>query len=234
MKTRSRRYLQYAVGLLLGVMILTGIQSTKVVARDVGSLQNMNAGAAEVIDSIDSMTKEEMEELVENAAPEAAKYKLVMANVKESMNIRKEPDVNSEKLGLLYADCGGEILERVEGWTKIRSGNLVGWANNDYLYFGEEALEKAEELGVYQATINATGLRIRKEPGAYAPIWGNVEKDTVYQAVMDSSNQEWIAIEYGGALGYVSAEYVLVEFTIDHGETWEDIKEREKREMKFI
>lgn len=232
MKTRSRKHWQSLVMLLLGVMILTGIQSTKVMAGEPEGLPNMNAGAAEAIDSIDSMTREEMEELAEVAAAEATKYKLVMANVKESMNIRKEPDVNSEKLGLLYADCGGEILERADGWTKIRSGNLVGWANNEYLYFGEEALEKAEELGVYEATIEATGLRIRKEPSSEASIWGKVENHAVYQAVIESSTQDWIAIEYGGALGYVSAEYVSLEFTIDHGETWADIEEREKREMK--
>ena len=232
MKTRSRKHWQYIVMLLLGVMILTGIQSTEVMASENESLQEMSAGAAEVIDSIDSMTMEEMEELAEDAQAEAAKYKLVMANVKESMNIRKEPDANSEKLGLLYADCGGEILERTEGWTKIQSGNLIGWASNDYLHFGEAALEMAEELGIYKATVNATGLRIRKEPSTEAPIWGEVENHAVYQAVMESSTEQWIAIEYGGALGYVSAEYVSLEFTIDHGETWQDIKEREERERK--
>ena len=232
MKTRNRKHLLRTVILLLGVMILTGIQSTKVMAGELDSLPNMSVGAAEVIDSIDFMTKEEIEELAEIAVAEAAKYKLVMAKVKESMNIRREPDVNSEKLGLLYADCGGEILERKDGWTKIQSGNLVGWANNEYLYFGEEALKKAEELGIYEATIDATGLRIRKEPSTDAPIWGKVEENAVYQAVIESSTDSWIAIEYGGALGYVSAEYVSLEFTIDHGETWDDIKEREKREMK--
>lgn len=232
MKTRGRKHLHYAVMLLLGVMILTGIPSTKAEASEPESLLNMSAGAAEVIDSIDFMTIEEMEKLAEDAQAEAAKYKLVMAKVKESMNIRREPDANSEKLGLLYADCGGEILERREGWTKIQSGNLVGWANNDYLYFGEEALEIAEKLGIYEATVNATGLRIRKEPSTEAEIWGNVEKNAVYQAVMEESTDDWIAVEYGGALGYVSAEYVILEFTIDHGETWEDIKIREEKERK--
>ncbi len=232
MKTRSRKHLHKAVMLLLGVMILTGIQSTKVMAIESQDLLSLNAGAAEVIDSIDDMSHEEMEELAEEAAEEAAKYKLVMANVKESMNIRKEPDANSEKLGLLYADCGGEILERGQGWTKIQSGNLIGWAKNDYLFFGEEALKKAEELGVYEAKVNATGLRIRKEPSTEASIWGNVEKDAVYPAVTEYTTPEWVAIEYGGALGYISAEYVTMEFTIDHGETWADIEEREKREMK--
>lgn len=232
MRTRSRKHLHKAVMLLLGVMILTGIQSTKVMAIESQDLLSLNAGAAEVIDSIDNMSHEEMEELAEEAAEEAAKYKLVMANVKESMNIRKEPDANSEKLGLLYADCGGEILERGQGWTKIQSGNLIGWAKNDYLFFGEEALKKAEELGVYEAKVNSTGLRIRKEPSTEASIWGNVEKDAVYSAVTEYTTPEWVAIEYGGALGYISAEYVTLEFTIDHGETWADIEEREKREMK--
>ena len=236
MKTRNRKHLLRTVILLLGVMILTGIQGTKVMASEVDELLNLSAGAGEVIDSIDTMTLEEVEELVEIAAleakKEAEKYKLVMAKVNESMNVRKEPYEDAEKVGLLYAYCGGDIIERKDGWTKLQSGNLIGWAKDEYLYFGEEALANAEEVGIYESTIHASGLRVRKEPSTEAPIWGNVQNGVVYQAVMESSTEEWVAIEYGGSLGYVSAEYVTTEFTVDHGETWNEIEAREKREMQ--
>lgn len=236
MKTRNRKHLLRTVILLLGVMILTGIRGTKVMASEVDELLNLSAGAAEVIDSIDAMTLKEVEELAEIAAleakKEAEKYKLVMAKVNESMNVRKEPYEDAEKVGLLYADCGGDIIERKDGWTKLQSGNLIGWAKDEYLYFGEEALAKAEEVGIYESTIHATGLRVRKEPSTEAPIWGNVQNGVVYQTIMESSTEEWVAIEYGGALGYVSAEYVTTEFTVDHGETWNEIEAREKREMQ--
>ncbi|MGN1315103.1 MAG: cell wall hydrolase [Lachnospiraceae bacterium] len=229
MKTKSREALSRLVGLLLMVVVVAGTMTTEVEAAQTEVLAAMNAGAATVLDSINVMTEEE---LAEYAAEYEEKYSLVMANVRESMNIRQEPSADSAKIGLLYADCGGTILERGDGWTKIQSGNLIGWASNDYLLFGEEALQLAEQVGVYNATVHASGLNIRKEPSTEAAIWDQVNDGEVYEAVMDYTTDEWVAIEYGGALGYISADYVTLEFTIDHGETLEEIKEREIRERK--
>ena len=172
------------------------------------------------------------EELVQLAEEYEEKYSLVMADVRESMNVREEPSVDSAKVGLLYADCGGTILERGNGWTKIQSGNLVGWANNEYLLFEEEAIELSQEVGVYQVTVHATGLNIRKEPTTESEIWDQVKEGDVYDAVEEHTTDEWVAIEYGGALGYISSEYVTTEFVIDHGETLEEIEERERQERK--
>ena len=38
--------------------------------------------------------------------------KLVMAKVNEYVNIRQEADQDAEKVGVLYKDCGGDILEK--------------------------------------------------------------------------------------------------------------------------
>ena len=236
MKARSKKSLQKLVSLILGIAILFGSFHIDVWAADLSALLSMNAGAAEVIDSIDTMTMEEVTELAtlddEEEAEEKEEYNIVMARVNESMNIRELPDSGSEKVGLLYADCGGTILEEGDGWTKIQSGNLVGWAKNDYLVFGEAAYNLAQEVGVYEATVNASGLRMRKEPNTESSVLTTVEDGEVFQAISEYTTEEWIAVEYGGALGYISADYVSMEFTIDHGETMEEIKERERRERR--
>ena len=205
-------------------------------AANLTAIMSLNAGAAKVIDSIDDMSMEEVTELAtlddEEEAKEKEKYNIVMARVCESMNIRELPDSNSERVGYLYADCGGTILEEGDGWTKIQSGNLIGWAKNDYLVFGEAAYNLAQEVGVYEATVNASGLRMRKEPTTESGVWKMVEDGEVFQAISEHTTDEWIAVEYGGALGYISADYVTLEFTVDHGETLEEIKERERRELR--
>ena len=155
-----------------------------------------------------------------------------MADVVNSLNVRAEASEEAEKLGLMYADCGGEILERGEGWTKIKSGNLVGWASNEYLLFDEEALELAESVGRTLATVNADALRVRKEPNEEAAIWGLIQKDDVVEAVVEETTDDWVAIEFEGELGFISAEYVSTEFLVDNGETYEEIKEREKKERE--
>ncbi len=232
MKTKGREILLRFAVLLLMVVVAAGTKTTKAEAAEVGeeeTLASLGIGAAEVLDVVDEMTEEE---LVQFAEEYEEKYSLVMADVKESMNIREEPTVDSAKVGLLYADCGGTILERGDGWTKIQSGNLIGWANNDYLLFEEEAIQMSEEVGVLKVTVHASGLNVRKEPGTDSGIWTQAREGDVYEAVEEETTEEWVAIEYGGALGFISAEYVTTEFVIDHGETFDEIEERERRERK--
>ena len=236
MKLRSNKSLQRLVACVLGIVVFFTIFSNEVMAANLTAIMSLNAGAAKVIDSIDDMSMEEVTELAtlddEEEAKEKEKYNIVMARVCESMNIRELPDSNSERVGYLYADCGGTILEEGDGWTKIQSGNLIGWAKNDYLVFGEAAYNLAQEVGVYEATVNASGLRMRKEPTTESGVWKMVEDGEVFQAISEHTTDEWIAVEYGGALGYISADYVTLEFTVDHGETLEEIKERERRELR--
>ena len=236
MKARSNKNLQKLVAYMLGIAVLVSAFSNDVMAANINAILSLNAGAAEVIDSIDNMSMEEVTELAtlddEEEAKEKEKYNIVMARVCESMNIRALPDSSSERVGYLYADCGGTILEEGDGWTKIQSGNLVGWAKNDYLVFGEAAYNLAQEVGVYEATVCASGLRMRKEPTTESGVWKMVEDGEVFQAISEHTTDEWIAVEYGGALGYISADYVTLEFTVDHGETLEEIKERERRELR--
>ena len=175
----------------------------------------------------EEIQEEEIQEEEIQEEESEKEYNIVMARVNESMNIRELPDSNSAKVGLLYADCGGTILEKGDGWTKIQSGNLIGWAKDDYLVFGEAAEKLVQEVGVYEATVQASGLRMRKEPTTESGVWQTVKNGEVFQAIAEYTTEEWIAVAYGGSLGYISADYVSLEFTIDHGETLEEIKERE-------
>lgn len=84
-----------------------------------------------------------------------------MANVKNALNMRSEADESSDKVGMLYKDCGGTVLERKDGWTRLQSGNVIGWAKDEYLLFGEEADTLANDVGKMIAYMN-DAVRIRK------------------------------------------------------------------------
>ena len=164
---------------------------------------------------------------------------IVMTSVQNVLNVRTEPDSEAELAGYLYADCGGTVLEQRDGWTKLESGELTGWANNDYLLFGEEARKEAKDAGRIVATTKTGALRIRKEPSGDAAIYDLLEEGAKYEVVDEeqirfSEDQEitadWVAINYGGKTGYVSSEYVQVDFEIDYGETVEQVKAREEAE----
>ena len=157
---------------------------------------------------------------------------LVMANVRKAVTIRSDASENSEKLGKLYKDCGGTILEQKDGWTKLQSGNLIGWASDTYLLFGEEAQELANDVGKTVATVQAETVRIRKEPNTDCEVYGLLPKDEMIDVTEKTEDGKWVAIDYMGKKGYVSSEFLELKFIIDCGETNEEIKERERREKE--
>ncbi|MDE7028907.1 MAG: SH3 domain-containing protein [Lachnospiraceae bacterium] len=153
---------------------------------------------------------------------------LVMAKVNEYVNIRKDADQDSEKVGILYKDCGGDVLEKNDEWTKIKSGDVTGWIKNQYLYFGSEAEELAKDVGVLTAYSNTETLRVRKEPSLDAGIVGLLANGQAVEAI--SEEGDWVKVSYEGETGFVSAEYVRVEFGIDTAESMEAVRAREEAE----
>lgn len=157
---------------------------------------------------------------------------LVMANVKSVLNVRSEAREDAGKVGKLYKDCGGTILDRRDGWTKLQSGNIVGWASDKYLLFGEDALALANDVGKMIATISVETLRVRMEPSTEAGIYGLLPKGEIVEVLKNDEESGWVCIDYDGNDGYVSGEYVTLDFLIDAGETVEEIKAREEAERE--
>ncbi|MBR1478321.1 MAG: cell wall hydrolase [Lachnospiraceae bacterium] len=176
-------------------------------------------------------TKDDNDKEAKAATEPKKTSNLVMANVKSALNVRKEPNEDSDKVGKLYKDCGGTIVERKDGWTKLKSGNLEGWASDEYLLFDEDAVELANDVGRLVATVNADTLRVRKEADPSAGIWGLLPRGEIVD-VVDNSNEEWALIDYEGEDGYINAQYLVFDFRIDAGETLEEIKAREAAERE--
>ena len=90
---------------------------------------------------------------------------LAVANVKnEPLNMRTSPSVDAEIIGKCYRGSGGTVLDRKNGWTRIRSGGLEGWLKDDYLLFGRDIEPLAKELGLLRAKVTAVTLNVRKTP----------------------------------------------------------------------
>lgn len=245
MKTKGRRLLHRLSGVLIGAAAFGLLQLTAVAAGSTESLHASDAGAATVLDApLADLKKEERQaasstshdtekESSQDALeePDSEESSLVMANVQDAVNVRKDADEESDKVGKLYRDCGGEILERRNGWTKLKSGNLTGWTKDEYLLFGEDAQEMAEDVGNLIATVNADALRIRKEPEEDAGVFGLVGKNEELEAI-EVVDDDWVSVEYEGDIGYVAAAYTTVEFVIDSGETMEEIKAREEKALE--
>lgn len=249
MKRVSKKTLRHLFGICSFLMAFL-MMSTVAKAADT----ELNVGAAAVLDSDEtgkdeksdvvitvgavvgetiSLETEEAEEEAEQAEAEAeeesesAAAGLVIAKVDNSVNVREEASEDAAVEGKLFKNCSGIILEQGEGWTKIQSGNLTGWVSNDYLYFGEEAETMIAEVGSLKATIQTDALRVRKEASEDAGVYKLVKKGDVMDAVEELG--DWVSVQVDkDTIGYVSAEYVSVEFTTEHGKTLKEIEDEER------
>ena len=204
------------------------------------SIEQLNAGAAVLVDVNVAMNDAELTTLVRKQTSDIApihamdekdtESTLVMAKVNQYVNIRKEPNQDSEKVGVLYKDCGGDILQRQDSWTQIQSGDVTGWVSDDYLYFGEEAQKEAKEVGILTAYSETETLRVRKEASLDSGVLGLLAMGEAVEAIEEDG--DWVSINYEGETGYVAAEYVKVEFDLDTAESVEAIQAREAAEKE--
>ena len=206
-------------------------------ANDKEGYNFLSVGVAEVLDPSALSSEGTVETAEESlnidekfeAEKERMEQELTMANVQNALNVRGQADEDSEKVGVLYRDCGGTILERRDGWTKLKSGNVIGWAKDEYLLFGEDAKSMAEDVGNWIVTLDVEAVRVRMEPDENAEVYGLLAYEDSVEFI-DTVKEGWISVDFNGDVGYVNSEYVNVRFHIDEGETMEVIKAREREE----
>jgi len=232
---KSRRLLVALAGCALSLAVLAQTGMTAQAGGTSNYLDDLNGGVAGILDPGANNTLELIHETSGEMdltdTQEEQESKLVMANVKNALNVRSDASEESDKVGKLYKDCGGTILERREGWTKLQSGNIIGWAKDEYLLFGEEAKALANDVGKMMARVETVTLNVRTEPGTDASVLGLLPKGELVE-VLGNSEEEWICIDFEGSDGYVAAEFVSLDFQIDAGETMEEIKAREAAEKE--
>ncbi len=168
-----------------------------------------------------------------DAAGDAAWSNMVMANVEEDMNIRMEPNAESELAGKFYRGDVAEVIS-VEGeWTKIVSGNAVGYVKNEYLVYGEEASQLANEVCSLYATVHTDGLRLRSEPNEEAGIVTTVSDGDRLKVNKEAEGTDgWVAVYTSDSTAYVSAEYVNVELNLGTALNSEEVVEKEARKAE--
>lgn len=185
--------------------------------------------AEESAETISESAKEETGDVTESVAGYSSD--LVMANVSKAMNIRTDPSEDATKVGVLYKDCGGRVLEQKDGWTKIQSGDLIGWAKDEYLLFGSDAQNLASEVGSSIITVTANALYVRSEQSTSSESLGVLTKGDQLDLIEELDNG-WISVDYNDTTAYVQASFVTIDFRIDTGETTAAIKKREEEAKK--
>ena len=135
---------------------------------------------------------------------------LAVANVKnEPLNMRTDPSTDADIIGKCYRGCGGTVLERKNGWTRIHSGKLEGWLKDDYLLYGTDIKPLAQEMGLLSASVTAVTLNIREDPSTDAAIIKQAAQGEAFP--VSSTSEGWIKIQLpADTYGYICAEYAKI------------------------
>ena len=211
-------------------MEFTALDSLETVTVSVEQTQT------DVVASGQEQESEEVAPAAETMTEEEASWQSnLMANVDEFLYVRAEADENASIVGKLYKGDKATVVAPGETWTHITSGNVDGYVKNEYCLFGTDALNYAKANFDTVAKVGTNGLRLRSEAAEDASVITALTEGTDLTVASDVETPEgWVAVNYDGSTGFVSAGYVTLSFDLGEGVTLEEeqaaIKKAEEEE----
>lgn len=113
-----------------------------------------------------------------------------IANVEETLNIRKEPSTEAEFVGSMNPGAIA-IVEGTEGdWTKIKSGDVEGYVLTEYILTGESAEQYAKDYVTLLGTVLEDGVNVRTEKSTEADILTVLEKEDTVKVLEEDVTED--------------------------------------------
>lgn len=170
---------------------------------------------------------------------------LGISNVDNYLNIRKKPGLDQSIIGKLPKHAGCTILEKEDGWYKIKSGDVTGYVSADYLITGEEAQKLADKYAKLFVNVDDSGLRLREAPSTDSKIYdtlGKGEQFEVDSEIVENSKDpvatKWVKVkmdsEDGEESGYLAYDYVTLTLELEKAVAVEDLSNNTSTGAKII
>lgn len=170
-------------------------------------------------DGEDTDAEDESEE--DEEAPEDY-GSLVIARVRDWVNVRSGPSTDTEIVGKLYNNSVGELIRREGDWYYIASGTVTGYVSADYCVSGEEAEALIDEVSIQIATVNTQTLKLRAEGSTESRVLQLLPYGDKLDVLESDHGDGWIKVNVNGTQGYVSADYVTVSISFVSAESKEE------------
>lgn len=146
---------------------------------------------------------------------QARKNDIAVAVVSSYLNIRAEATTSSESIGRLYNGGGGKVLSAGKEWTRIKSGSITGYVNNEYILTGSKARKYLEKHNDKVATVTASSLNIRSKMSIDSSrVLRVAEKGEALKVAREYKS--WAKVKLTPTSnGYVAKDYVDIDFEIE-------------------
>lgn len=134
-----------------------------------------------------------------------------------NLNVREEATTDSKMVGKMPRNSACEILETLDGWYKIQSGEVSGYVSAEFIVTGDEARAIADTLVSTVAKSTTSTLNVRVEPNTECSIVTTMAEGEELEVVelLDG----WVKVNVDSDEGYVSADYVTVSTELPHAMT---------------
>lgn len=177
------------------------------------SILNKDASANSVLEeqvAVEAPSFENIQNTAPSLADAAEDKNIVVASPNVYLNIHQEPSLGSEVLGKMYSnDLAIELRKEDDRWTKIRSGNVVGYVMNEYLVGGSEAEALSEIVSTPVATINEEAApEIYQDSTDYSKIISEAKAGDQYEVT--ESEDGWLGILTENGEGFIPSSEVTL------------------------
>ncbi len=135
---------------------------------------------------------------------------------------------NSEVVGRLYENSIADTLEVGKEWTKISSGNVVGFVRTNKLCFNEEAECIATENGGVFATVTDAGADVLSSVQAGTVIY-NAKGLESFNVIGQNGDYTTIMLK-DGTTGYIQSSLLSIDYGFSSGYTIEEALAKEEAE----
>jgi len=219
---------------MAGTIIFTGSNLTGLTAqaKEANKVQTVAGAGALFTEAIkDKPTEQEEQASVSENTAEVTQEapstiygytNLGIANVEETLNVRETPSADSSMVGKMPKNAAGEILETLDGWYKIQSGDVTGYVSADYLITGKEAAARAEEVKQTIATVKTPTLNVREEPNTECSILALMPQGEELNVLEDLSG--WVKVDLDNTNGFISKDYVDISVQLPKAMTMTEVR----------
>lgn len=139
----------------------------------------------------------------------------VVTGVDSYVNIRMEPGTDSVSVGYASLHAGVNLVEKVnDEWYKVDVNGNIGYIATQYLLTGEDAKKAALKYATRRIKVTTEVLNVRRGPRKKAALVTQIGLGNLFEVKKEVG--DWVYVQLDNdAVGYVSGDYVSIEYYLD-------------------